>query len=197
MQKGRVFKGMVLFNYIDFINAALINFLNDVSSDTVLNAKGKLFIKSNRKNEQLLSFFLESQIKNNLYFGKKTVLFNTCSPVNNWRNEDKKISERSRFKIADDSIYFDEGDMNYFFENEFNRIGKKFKNKLLTIEFSLLDIDDLKQIIKINFNKDFVKINEYNIIEDGNNIFKTEQKIGNFLYEDVKFVFGNLGLIIN
>ena len=179
-------KDLKLINYIDLISESMLAFLN--AETPPVNAKGKYCVNMNQENKKKISFFLDSYLENNKFFGKKTVIINTCEIGNNWRKNMDVDLFLPKYKLTDTSVWVDWQAMNKFFDKEFKRLKNK-NPKCIFISIDNLDSFDLifyiKYILKINcFNE-----NKYNIIEDGNQIYSRNNDYPNFILQNIELEF--------
>ena len=188
-------KNVVLVNYIELISKSLIDFLN--LNTVPLNHKEKYTISLNQKNQKQLTFFLESQLKNSMFFGKETVIINTCEIQENWRCnviEDSMVNI-PKYKIIDDSVWLDVKALNKFYDNLFNQLKNKYKRSIF-IQMENIDSLDLIVLSKKLINVDFFKENVYTIIEDGNKIYNRNSFWPNYIIESLEAELVNNNLLI-
>jgi hypothetical protein len=186
-------KNIVLINYIDLVGQALLNFLN--GSDVPENAKGKYFINLSPSNKKQLQFYMNSMLKNNLFFGKKTIIIHTCDVENNWRNSLGDSWKSVKYKITDDSVWLEPSAMNCFFDKEFKRIEKEFK-KCSFISTHEIDSFDLKFYLKRILGVDCFNEKGYNIIEDGNIVYERNNYFPDFILNDIEAKLRHNNIII-
>jgi hypothetical protein len=72
---------IVLINYIDLVSQALLNYLN--SEEIPVNTKGKYSILLSPQNKKKIMYFMESMLKNNIFYGKQTLIIQTCDVQKN------------------------------------------------------------------------------------------------------------------
>jgi len=184
---------LIVLNYIDLISKSVLNLLNEESIPT--NARGKLFIALTKQNKDKLKYYLKSELYNNTYFGKTTLVINTCNVENNWRNSIENFTDY-KYKICDESVWLDPTAMIAWFDKLWIDIQKNISiPKIDFMQFSELDTIDIKYALNNIFKVDILTENWYNIIEDGNIVFK-RYDYPDFIIEDIKFVLRNKNLLI-
>jgi len=185
---------LIVLNYIDLMSKSILNFLNEEHVPT--NAKNKLFISLNTQNIKKIKFYLQSELYNNSYFGKTTLVINTCNVENNWRNSIGTSYSAVKYKIVDDSVWMDPSAMDRWFDKLWLEIQKGLSvPKIEFLQFKEIDTLDIKYALEKILKVNIISENWYNIIEDGNKIFKRKD-FPSFILDDIKFVLKNKNLII-
>lgn len=209
-----------LINYLKIVDLSLLNLLDYVEINEsrllVMNAD-KLVLNLNATSKKLLEGFIINNINNETYYGKHNILVNTCKPINNWRNFDKK-NKNARIMINDKSVFIDIIKLNNLIDSVFkklpsmtavftkkdvfNEISKtqvSIQKDLKIIEFLELDLTDAYLILNRILstfglvNKDCVN---YNIICDGNNeYFHNVSELGEELFNKVRLELMKKGII--
>lgn len=202
-----------LINYLKIIDLSLLNlfdYMDIENSQYVLDSKGRIILNLNPKTRDLLETLLISNINNSIYYNKVNIIVNTCLPKDNWHNIEQIIDKPGqKYIVIDDSIYVDTIKMNMFFDNFFKKIEKNniFGNKRTSIAlsnnvkficFKSIDIYDTFYIVNsILSNFGIIKKDNfnYNLIRDGNNDFMHGTSFVSELYDEVRLMLMNKGII--
>ena len=70
--------------------------------------------------------FIINNINNELYYNRTNIILNTCNPMKNWRQyERKKASKVNKCYVLDQSIYIDELKLNSFINSIFEKLPSR------------------------------------------------------------------------
>ena len=89
---------MQLFNIIDYIyivDLSLLNYIDyiDVIEDAYqINDKQQFCLNLTARNKKILAEFIINNINNNIQYGKQNIIVNTCKPMQNWRQSQRRNS---------------------------------------------------------------------------------------------------------
>lgn len=183
----------ILVDYFDVVGKSLIDFLN--TEHPPVNTKGKYTILMNSTNKRKIKFFLEEHIKSNVFFGKQTIILQSCDINKNWRKNVNIDFKLSKYKLVDNSIWIDTNACEKFFDTEYIRLKKKYK-KVTFLDIDCIDTYDLKYYLKNNFLLEIYTNQLYNIIEDGNVIYERDNKYPNFISQIIELKLKENGVII-
>lgn len=209
-----------LINYLKIVDLSLLNILDYIEineSTSLVEKDDKLILNLNATSKKLLEGFIINNINNETYYGKRNILINSCKPVNNWRNIDKKVKS-PRIVLNDESIYIDEIKLNNLADSIFKKLptltavfSKKtsfkevsniqvsIQKELKLIEFEELDLSD-SYVLLNRILSSFGVVNRdssaYNLINDGNNVyFHNVSEISDGLYQKVQYELMQKGII--
>jgi hypothetical protein len=82
-----------IIDYIQIIDLSLLNFIDylEVIEDSYqINSDGQLHLNLNAKNKKILTGFIINNINNNMQIGANNIIINTCKPMQNWRQNDRR-----------------------------------------------------------------------------------------------------------
>lgn len=227
MDNSTFIKNFNIINYIKIIDLSLLNLLDysDLSEkkysyfDENLN---KIVIDINADSKKLLEGFIINNINNELYYNRLNIIINTCNPMKNWRQYERKKALRSnKCFVFDSSIYIDEVKLNNFLNSIFEKLPTKnsvlvkkinFKNyntissnvsislndNIKFLEFNNIDIYDIDLILKhylSNIGNLLTSESNYIIIKDGNYGYSHKERIPSDIWEDVRLQLLEKGII--
>jgi len=186
-------KNFIVINYVDLISQALLDFLN--SEQVPINAKGKLVVTLTQNNQKILSYYLKSHFKNNIFFGKESIVIKPCDVQNNWRYNCELSEKHYKYEITDNSVWINPDKMIKFFDFEFERLKKEFKNSKFIYKEDM-DSIDLFFCFKKLLGIEIINDNLYRIVEDGNKIFMRNNYWPSFILSDVELLLKENNLLL-
>ena len=222
-------KNYNIINYIKIIDLSLLNLLDysDIGDEKYSyfdDNINKIVIDLNSNSKKLLEGFIINNINNELYYNRTNIILNTCNPMKNWRQyERKKALKVNKCYVLDQSIYIDELKLNSFINSIFEKLPSRtavLLKKDLTfskhekvissnvsipinenvnfLEFENVDLYDAELILKHylnNIGSLLISDLNYIIIRDGNYGYSHSQSISNTVLDDVRFQLLEKGII--
>ena len=222
-------KNYNIINYIKIIDLSLLNLLDysDIGDEKYSyfdDNINKIVIDLNSNSQKLLEGFIINNINNELYYNRTNIILNTCNPMKNWRQyERKKALKVNKCYVLDQSIYIDELKLNSFINSIFEKLPSRtavLLKKDLTfskhekvissnvsipinenvkfLEFENVDLYDAELILKHylnNIGSLLISDLNYIIIRDGNYGYSHSQSISNTVLDDVRFQLLEKGII--
>lgn len=210
-------------NFIHIVDLSLLNYIDyiEVIEGSYKIQDNKIVINLNSKTKKILVAFILNNINDAFQYGKTNIVVNTCKPMINWRkNKRNKAIKSYKYLIDDQSIYIDTIKLNQFLDNIFkklpnyniNTIKKDYQNLDNLVDIHKLELTGKIKFIELNEidNYDgFIIINNlfsnigsltfdtlnYNIIKDGNCVYKHDSSIPDELKEELRLQFLQKGLI--
>jgi len=227
--KNNDLKNYNIINYIKIIDLSLLNLLDysDIGDEKYSyfdDNINKIVIDLNSNSKKLLEGFIINNINNELYYNRTNIILNTCNPMKNWRQyERKKALKVNKCYVLDQSIYIDELKLNSFINSIFEKLPSRtavLLKKDLTfskhekvissnvsipinenvkfLEFENVDLYDAELILKHylnNIGSLLISDLNYIIIRDGNYGYSHSQSISNTVLDDVRFQLLEKGII--
>ena len=215
-----------IINYIKIIDLSLLNLLDysdisDIQYSHFDDNTNKIVIDINNESKKLLEGFIINNINNELYYNRMNIIVNTCNPMKNWRQyERKKALRNNKCFVYDESIYIDEVKLNNFLNSTFEKLPTKeavlvkrtsFKNSSISsnisiplnnnikfLEFNDIDFYDVDTILKHYLSKIGNLLStepNYIIIKDGNFGYSHKEKISEEIFESVRLQLLEKGII--
>lgn len=215
-----------IINYIKIIDLSLLNLLDysdisDIQYSHYDENTNKIVIDINAESKKLLEGFIINNINNELYYNRVNIIVNTCNPMKNWRQyERKKALRTNKCFVHDESIYIDEVKLNNFSNSIFEKLPSKkavlvkrvnFKstaissnisiplnNNIKFLEFNDVDYYDTSSILKhylSNIGNLLTTEPNYIIIKDGNYGYSHKERISDEIYENVRLQLLEKGII--
>lgn len=219
-------KNFNIINYIKIIDLSILNLLDysDISNVQYShfdNESNKIIIDINAESKKLLEGFIINNINNELYYNRMNIIINTCNPMKNWRQyERKKALRNNKCFVHDESIYIDEVKLNNFLNSIFEKLPMKeavlvkrisFKNNTISsnisiplnenikfLEFNDVDFYDIDTILKhylSNIGNLLTTEPNYIIIKDGNYNYSHKDRIPGDIWENVRLQLLEKGII--
>ena len=222
-------KNYNIINYIKIIDLSLLNLLDysDISDekfsyfDENIN---KIVIDLNPNSKKVLEGFIINNINNELYYNRTNIILNTCNPMKNWRQyERKKALKVNKCYVLDQSIYIDELKLNSFINSIFEKLPSRtaillkkdlmfskqerivssnisisLNDNVKFLEFENVDLYDAELILKHylnNIGSLLISDLNYIIIRDGNYGYSHTQNISNTVLDDVRLQLLEKGII--
>lgn len=178
---------IILLNYIEIVSNSFLAILDD-SNNYTIDEDRNLIIDLNKSIINQLKFYVDSNIKDQQFFGYKTILLNTCRPFDNWRKEKRGASLRiSQYSLTDKKIIINKQKLEYQLNKLWGEL-KKDKKDIIFINDKEIDLFDLKLIIKRILGNKNVQINrnQYYILKDGNLEYLHDTNIPTYLINQVE-----------
>lgn len=213
-------------NFIKIVDLSLLNFIDyvnystEINEDTLMynNEYNQLQINLNPKSRKIITSLILNNISSSLHYGKTNIIINTCKPMQNWRQSERKGAIRIyKYMIQDESIAIDIIKLNQWLDNLYKHLPtinvKNFnteflqtsilnnidiyKNNIKYIEFNNVDVFDsyklLESFLKHNGQLSFDLLN-YNIISDGNCEYSHNGNFTDEIKEDFHLQLLNKGI---
>jgi hypothetical protein len=214
-------------NFVKIVDLSLLNFIdymnysNEYDEGAIMysNEYNQLQINLNPKCRKLLTSLILNNINSTLHYGKTNIVINTCKPMQNWRQYNRKSAVRSyRYIIQDESIAIDAIKLNQWLDSLYKHLPtlniKNFnteflkssilnnidiyKNNVKYVEFDNIDVYDsyklLENYLKYNGQLSFDLL-QYNIISDGNCEYSHNGTFTDEIKEEFHLQLLNKGII--
>lgn len=222
-------KNYNIINYIKIIDLSLLNLLDysEIGDEKYSHFDeniNKIVIDLNSNSKKLLEGFIINNINNELYYNRTNIILNTCNPMKNWRQyERKKALKANKCYVLDQSIYIDELKLNSFINSIFEKLPSRtavllkkdlafskhekiissnvsisINENVKFLEFENVDLYDAELILKHylnNIGSLLISDLNYIIIRDGNYGYSHSQSISNTVLDDVRLQLLEKGII--
>lgn len=160
----------MIIEFSTMFSKAIMCILNHDDEFYNINAKNKIVLKMNLKTKKLLYYYMKDAIKDNTFFGKKTVLVKSCKTRNNWRNTE--IINDNTYNVNDDSIWIEPVNLELAIDEMWEKLHKELIPNVILLEVPSVDSCDIIQVLlqhrRLNYNN-----KQYTILTDNNNKYNT------------------------
>jgi len=173
-----------MINIIDYTNLCNIALLNSIDTFFDSNYNKEISINiTDKKIKELVYFYLTTELKARRQYGAFNVVIDSCHPNNNWRNEPKVCY--TKYNSVDESIIIDIEAIEKFFKCSYTKLKADSEFKFIRPDnIDILDV--ITGIDRIIGNQYSTNNNSYFIIEDNNNKICRNEKLKNYIFQEIE-----------